>query len=489
MSVTEKVRQKLRDIPDKPGCYMMRDRRGKIIYVGKAKSLRKRVQWYFREASLRSSNPKIRGLINSIDDLDYIVVRNEAEALLSEGQLIKDYRPRYNVTFKDDKRFLLLRANVTAPFPQFRFCRLKRDDNAVYFGPYTSSSAARATLDFLEKRYGLRKCTPRNPDAETYKHCINDIVRFCAAPCIGKVTSKEYHEKFDEACAFLRGERPAVLKEVAEMMEQAAEKMDYEKAAALRDTLTVLKATIRKRGIISSSPEIRATIALKGIKQIQDVLHLNKIPEVIECYDISNISGTFSVASMVCSVNGVPMRNRYRRFKIKTVEGIDDPAMMAEVLHRRFGRMQQEKTQPPDLVVVDGGITQLRAAYAVLAELGIDYITCIGLAKRYEEIYCKDLDVPIRLPKNAPALKVLQQLRDEAHRFAITYHRHLRNKTIKDSVLDEIPGIGDTRKKLLLKHFGSVRQLRKAEIKDIMEVPGIGKELAEMILGMMNDER
>ena len=172
MSVSDKVMQKLRDIPDKPGCYMMRDRRGKIIYVGKAKSLRKRVQWYFRAASLRSGNPKIRGLINSIDDLDYIVVRNEAEALLTEGQLIKDYRPRYNVTFKDDKRFLLLRANVTAPFPQFRFCRLKRDDSAVYFGPYTSSSAARATLDFLEKRYGLRKCSPRNPDADTYKHCI-----------------------------------------------------------------------------------------------------------------------------------------------------------------------------------------------------------------------------------------------------------------------------------------------------------------------------
>lgn len=486
MTTTDKVRQKLRDVPDKPGCYMMRDKRGKIIYVGKAKSLRKRVQWYFREASLRSGNPKIRGLINSIDDLDYIVVRNEAEALLTEGQLIKDYRPRYNVTFKDDKRFLLLRANVTAPFPQFRFCRLKRDDSAVYFGPYTSSSAARATLDFLEKRYGLRKCTPQNPDADTYKHCINDIVRFCAAPCIGKVTSKEYHERFDAACAFLRGERPAVLNEVAEMMEQAAEKLDYEKAAALRDTLTVLKATIRKRGIVVSSPEILAAVAVEGIEQIKDVLHLDTVPEVIECYDISNISGTFSVASMVCSVNGTPMRNRYRRFKIKTVDGIDDPAMMAEVLRRRFGRMQNEKTKPPDLVVVDGGITQLTAAYSVLAELGINYITCIGLAKRYEEIYCKGLDMPIRLPKNAPALKVLQQLRDEAHRFAITYHRHLRNKTIKDSVLDDILGIGDTRKKLLLKHFGSVSRMRKMGIKDIMVIPGIGKELADMIIKTVN---
>ncbi len=485
MSVSDKVRQKLRDIPDKPGCYMMRDRRGKIIYVGKAKSLRKRVQWYFREASLRSGNPKIRGLINSIDDLDYIVVRNEAEALLTEGQLIKDYRPRYNVTFKDDKRFLLLRANITAPFPQFRFCRLKRDDNAVYFGPYTSSSAARATLDFLEKRYGLRKCSPRNPDADTYKHCMNDIVRFCAAPCIGKVTSEEYHEKFEEACAFLRGERPVVLKELTELMEQAAEKRDYEKAAALRDTLTVLKATIRKRGQTPSSPEIRAADALKGVEQLKDVLHLEKDPKVIECYDISNISGTFSVASMVCSINGVPMRNRYRRFKIKTVEGIDDPAMMAEVLRRRFGRMQDEKTKPPDLVVVDGGITQLNAAYNILEELGIDYVTCIGLAKRYEEIYCKGLDLPIRLPKNAPALKVLQQLRDEAHRFAITYHRHLRNKTIKESVLDDIPGIGDTRKKLLLRHFGSVSRLRKAAVKDIMEVPGVGKELAELIVGAL----
>ncbi len=481
MSVSEKVKQKLRDIPDKPGCYMMRNRQGKIIYVGKAKSLRKRVSWYFRDTTFYHANPKIRGLINSIDDLDYIVVKNEAQALLTEGKLIKDYKPRYNVSLRDDKRFLMLRANITAPLPVFKFCRIKREDKALYFGPYTSAASARATLDFIEKRYGLRKCTPQIPDADTYKHCINDIVRYCSAPCIGKVSREEYHQRFSEACAFLRGERPAVLSEVEELMKSAAEKKDYEKAAALRDTLSMLKATIRKRGHVAVGPKIRAEVARKGIKQLQDILNLSNVPEIMECYDISNISGTYSVASMVCSINGIPNKKYYRRFKIKTVKGIDDPAMMAEVLRRRFDRMKRENSHPPDLVIVDGGITQLHAAQQILNELNLGNIKCIGLAKKYEEIYTTDREIPIRLQPTASALKILQQLRDEAHRFAITYHRHLRNKALKESVLDEIPGIGEHRKKILLKHFGSVQRLMKADINELKQVPGIGDEMAVLI--------
>jgi excinuclease ABC subunit C len=226
MKLPDKLRAKLRELPDKPGCYLMRDRNGKIIYVGKARSLRKRVQSYFRDATLRSATPKVRGMVKSVEDIDIVVVHNEAAAVLTEGKLIKAYRPRYNISFKDDKRFLLLRANPEDPFPHFKLVRIRRDDGAHYFGPYASAHAARATLDFVEKQFGIRKCTPRVPDAETYKHCINDIVRFCSAPCINKISEDAYHHRFEEACAFLRGQRPELLKAVRARMEEAAESMD-----------------------------------------------------------------------------------------------------------------------------------------------------------------------------------------------------------------------------------------------------------------------
>ena len=210
MQISDTLQTKLRALPDAPGCYLFRDRRGRIIYVGKAVSLRKRVQSYFREASLRRGSPKLRGLVRSVDDLEVVVVRNEAEAVLTEGQLIKDYRPRYNVSFRDDKRFLLLRIDLREPYPVIRLCRIQREDEAQYFGPYASSAAARAAVDFVEKRYGLRKCAPREPDAQTYQHCLNDVIRFCSAPCVGKVTREAYHARVAEACAFLRGRRPQV---------------------------------------------------------------------------------------------------------------------------------------------------------------------------------------------------------------------------------------------------------------------------------------
>ena len=273
MTIPDKVREKLRDLPDKPGCYMMRDRRGTVIYVGKAKSLRKRVQWYFRDATLRGTNPKIRGLVKSIEDIDLITVRNEAEAVLTEGRLIKEFKPRYNVSFRDDKRFLMLRGTVQDPFPVFRLCRVQREDGAVYFGPYASAASIRAALNFVEREYGLRRCTPRIPDGDTYQHCLNDVIRFCSAPCIGKVDSETYRARFKDACAFLRGERPAVLTRLAELMQEAAEKRDYERAAALRDTLTVLRKTVRTRARMAPTPEMRAQDAQGGIEALKEPSH------------------------------------------------------------------------------------------------------------------------------------------------------------------------------------------------------------------------
>jgi len=481
VNLPSNLKETLRNIPDKPGCYIMRDRRGRIIYVGKAVSLRKRVQSYFRHATFRRGDPKLRGLVKSVFSLDYIVVRNEAEAVLTEGRLIKEYKPRYNVSFKDDKRFILVRGEAGVEFPRFSLCRLKRDDDCIYFGPYVSSPAARAAVDFVEKKFGLRKCAPVFPDAETYRHCINDIVRFCSAPCVGRVTREEYRRRFDDACSFLRGEKPALLAEIRQEMNALAGRMEFEKAAALRDTLRLLESVVRRRVRIAPTPAIRKEDARAGVEELAQVLQLPRTPRLIEAFDISNISGTYAVASMVCSEDGLARRNRYRRFRIRTVEGSDDPAMMAEVISRRYGRLKTEQGMMPELVLVDGGVTQLHAACTALDKLGLGDIPVAGLAKRNEEIYLRDKAMPLLLPENSVGLKVLQRLRDEAHRFALAYHHNIRNQMIRDSVLDDIPGIGKRRKAVLIEKFGSVRRLMNATEDQIACVPGIGYELARVI--------
>ena len=481
MEVSDRVKRKVREAPDAPGCYLMRDRRGEIVYVGKAASLRKRVQSYFRAATLRSAPPKLRGLVRSVADIDFIVVRSEAEAILTEGKLIKDYRPRYNVSFRDDKRFLMLRVDMGEPFPQFKTCRIRKDDGARYFGPYASSPSARAALDFIEKKFGLRKCRAHMPGPEDHRHCINDIVRYCSAPCIGRITAEAYAERVEQACAFLRGETPALLLEVHAAMENAAVARQYEDAAALRDTWLMLKRVVMQRARVVATPEMRADEARRGVEELGRALGLSRPPRVLECYDISNISGTHSVASMVCAVDGLPQPARYRHFRIKTVHQADDPAMMAEVVRRRFERLLRERGARPDLVIVDGGITQLGAAAAELERLGLADLPVVGLAKRYEEIHVRGAPEPLRLAPGSPALHVLQRTRDEAHRFALAYHRRLRARRIRDSALDEVEGIGDRKKEALLAHFGSVHRLRRASEADIAAVPGIGEALAREI--------
>ncbi len=480
MNLPEKVKQKLQNLPDKPGVYFMRDRDGRIIYVGKAASLRSRVRSYFRQATLRSADPKLRGLVHSIHDFDILVTRTEAEAILTEGRLIKDYRPRYNVDMKDDKRFLLVRVNPDDPFPRFEACRIRKDDGAVYFGPYASSPAARAALEFVEKRFGLRVCRPRAPGPDNHKHCHNDIVRFCSAPCIAKVSPEQYRERVNLAIAFLRGEKPEYLEEIKQAMEKEAAEQRYEKAAALRDTLFLLRRAVKERIRARKTLAIKTEDARAGVEELRRVLGLDVPPRVIEAYDISNISGTHAVGSLVCSVEGIPQKNRYRMFRVKTVTGSDDPGMMAEVIRRRFSRALEEKENLPDLVLVDGGITQLNAARAELEALGLRDLPAAGLAKRFEEIHWKPPN-PIRLPADSNALKVLVQLRDEAHRFALTYHRRLRMKRIRESILDEIEGVGEKRKNLLLKHFGSVARLRKATEREIAGVRGVGSAVAKVV--------
>jgi excinuclease ABC subunit C len=479
MQWPENIRKKLRELPDAPGVYLMRGRTGAIIYVGKAVSLHKRVQSYFRDSTYHKAEPKLRGLIRSITDFDVLVLRTDAEAVLTEGKLIKEYKPRYNTLFKDDKRFPLLRVDLHKPFPKFELCRIDKNDGAVYFGPYTSGLAARAALEFVERRFGIRQCRPERPDAETYQHCHNDIIRQCAAPCVGKVTPEEYIERVQTACAFLRGERPEYIKEVRTQMEAAAEKHRFEEAAALRDMMFLLTRAVKEKALVRKTDRMLINDADRGVRELGEALGLAKPPRIIECFDISNISGTYAVASMVTAVDGVPAPQRYRRFRIKTVEGSDDPRMMAEAVSRRYGRLKEEHGAMPDLVVVDGGITQLRAAFQALEKIGVK-IPIIGIAKQHEEIV-RDGQPSIFLPCDSRALRVITGLRDEAHRFAIAYHRKLRAQRIRESALDEIPTIGKKKKELLLKHFGSFERLHKATLEELLAAPGIGPKTAELI--------
>jgi excinuclease ABC subunit C len=478
--IPDKVQATLRSLPEGPGVYLMRDASGRIVYVGKALSLRKRVASYFRESSLRRGDSKLRSLVHSIADLDLIELKTEAEAILMEGRLIKEYRPRFNILFKDDKRFILLRIHPGEPVPRLESCRLAKEDGARYFGPYPNAAAAHAAKDFVQRSFRLRVCRPRHPGPEDHRHCHEDILRTCSAPCIGRITPEAYHERAQEAAAFLQGERPAVLADVRREMMGAAKDLHFERAAALRDTLHLLTEAIRRRIRMARTPQLKADDARAGIQELQDRLALPALPRLVECMDVSTISGTHAVASLVAALDGRPAPARYRRFRIQTVEGSNDPAMIAEVVRRRFQRQDQPGWEKPGLLIVDGGITQLRAARAALRELGLAEVPTVGLAKRFEEVVTgpESRETVLRLPENSPALRVLKGIRDEAHRFALTYHRALRGRRIRESVLDDLPGIGPKRKTLLLQQFGSVARLRKAPVETIARTPGIGPELA-----------
>ena len=451
----------------------MRDRRGVIIYVGKAKNLRRRVSSYFRPGAKHA--PKVRSMVDTVYDFEFMTVKNEAESLLTEATLIKRYKPHFNILMRDDKRYLALRADPTADWPRFTCCRIVRSDGARYFGPFPSAPVVRAAKDFCEKRWGLRECDVIAPDAETHRHCLAKVIRRCSAPCLGGITREDYRARFEEACAFLEGKRPFVLAEVGAQMREAAAKGDFEKAARLRDTLFALKE-MTKQHCVRETPEMRRRNVAEGLSELAAVIGLKAPPAIIECIDISNLFGTHSVASLVVAREGLPDRRYYRHFRIKAVVGADDPRSMAEVVSRRFTD-PEIRLPPPDLIVCDGGVTQLRSTRAELRRLGIDLPT-IGLAEKQELIVVDDGRDDIALARDSQALFVLTRLRDEAHRFAITYHRNLREKSIRESVLDEVPGIGEAKKLKLLRRFKSIHGVARATVEEIARVAGVGSAIA-----------
>lgn len=482
--MNDEIKEKLRTLPDKPGVYIMRDRSGRIIYVGKAVSLRRRVRSYFRPSTMHKGDVKVRSLVNSVQKLDWIILRSEDEALLMENELIKQNQPKYNILLKDDKRYLGIRADIRQPFPKLEPCRLIRDDGARYFGPFpTDGGYVRPVIDYLERRFGLRNCQPIRPDEETYRHCNDDLIRTCSAPCICKVSEEEYRARFDEACACLGGDRRDIIDEVRGKMEEASKECNFELAAKYRDAYLGLVEMVKKkaRGPMAT-PEMHRADAAAGLRQLKEELRLPILPKVIECFDISNTSGLLAVASMVVAVDGLPDRRRYRHFRMQGFDGPNDPAMIAQAVTRRYTRLRDEGQPFPDLIILDGGITQLRAAREALANIGLNHIPTVGLAERFEELVTDDGHAPLLLPRDSDGLMVVTRLRDEAHRFAITHHRRLRNRTVRESALDTIPGIGPAKKMMLLKAFGSVYRLARADVKDLAAQPGIGIELAEAIL-------
>jgi excinuclease ABC subunit C len=593
-------RPKTSEIPDHPGAYLFRDRHGRVIYVGKAKSLRSRVASYFSTGL----HPRTQAMVDTARSVDWILTETEVAALMLEYSLIKEHRPRFNVKLVDDKSYPFLAITRSHEWPRAMVMRGKKRKGNEYFGPYAHTYAIRKTLDQLLRTFPVRTCS--NAMLERQKAqgrpCLLFHIEKCSGPCIGEVSQEDYQAMVDGLAAFLSGDTEAVLADLDRAMWEASERQEFELAARYRDRREDVRRAMLRQEVVTERKENfdlvshhgdeletafqvlnvrrgrvvgeRSTIVdrveeltdaqlmariirelygdtepprevlvslmpdeadlliewlsdsrgakvslrvpqrgakrrlletasinaaeafgrhrlsrqkdhnarAKALRSLQDVLGLAEAPLRIEAYDISTLQGTNTVSSMVVLEDGLPRRSDYRRFKIRSVDGQDDFASMEETIRRRFKAYLREKEKPvaeqgkfsypPSLVVIDGGAGQLGRAVKVLDELDLD-VPVIGLAKKMEEVYLPGRPEPIRIPRDAEALYLLQQVRDEAHRFAITYHRQLRSKSMVDSVLDDVTGIGPKRKRALLRHFGSLKKIRAASEEDLAEVvPG-----------------
>ncbi len=574
-------------LPSGPGVYIMKDRGGRIIYIGKAASLKKRVGAYFRE----SNDPKVNALREKISDVEFIATGTEQEALLLESSLINMHKPKYNVRLKDDKKWLYIKV-TKEEFPRIFLTRDVLKDGARYYGPFCDAGATRRSVKALRRLFPI--CSCKTPGRTGERPCLDYQMKLCTAPFAGKISKEEYAEIVDDLDLFLKGRHKELLLTLEKDMVQASEHLEFERAAIIRDRIKAIKKTISGQKIViprkfdedviglykkgsqacvqvffvregkiidrveffldarlsdeseilasflkqyySKNPApkeillpfefdemdsigtwlmsksgVRLAVPKRGKKHdllimaktnamlsmerkgedvgilnmLQDDLGLETVPRVIEAFDISNIMGKRAVGSMVVFRDGRPSRKDYRRFKIKTVAGQDDVAMLKEVVRRRYRRVIDEAKPLPDLILIDGGRGQLNGALQVLGELGIGGIPAVGLAKREEEIYQAGRPDPLVLQRDSRSLRLLQQVRDEAHRFAVAYHRTLRSRGLKLSVLDDIPGIGRVRKKKLLTHFGSMNDIKKASLEELEGV--VGRKLAERIYSSLHE--
>ena len=612
MPLTEHIQGILATLPTKPGCYIMRNGAGNVIYVGKAINLRNRVRSYFQERA--DQERKVIKLVQQIEDLEWIVVGSELEALILEMNLIKEHRPRFNVRLKDDKRYPYIKVNLSQLFPKVTVTRQMVKDGSRYFGPYTSVWAVHQTLDLLRRIFPYLTCD-REITGKDARPCLYYDIKLCAGPCIGAIDQAGYRQLIEDLCAFLDGHTDPIVSRIQSEMTAAAEALNFEKAAVLRDQLNSIERVVEKQKVISSDQSDSDVLALaradgeacvqiffirngklmgreyfvlegteeipdadvigeflkqfyseaavipdkvllpneveealiinqwlntrrggqkvellvpktgsnselvamaaenavetlqalktqweadknkqtEALAELQKALRLPEPPNRIECYDISNTQGMASVGSMVVFEQGTPSRGMYRHFNIKSVTGPDDFSSMEEVLTRRFKRWQstQESQQVgakpdasfsvlPDLLIVDGGKGQLGRAVKVLEAFDLtERVPVMGLAKQQEEIFRPGTEESIMLPRHSQGLYLIQRVRDEAHRFAITAHRKARGKVGIASRLDAIQGIGPKRRKALLEKFGDIEGIKQASIDALMEVPGITEEIAQ----------
>ncbi len=614
MAAPNSIKEKLEALPNQPGVYLMKDRAGKIVYVGKAVNLRNRVRSYFNEGS-SDTRAFVALLDRVLGDLDTVVVSTEKEALLLENELIKKHRPRFNVQLRDDKNYLCLRLDVSHPYPRLETVRRPKRDHAKYFGPYSSASSIRETLRVVNKYFQLRTCTD-HVLANRKRPCLLFQIGRCPAPCVNPIAPEAYRKNVEAVVLFLEGRSAPLIDNLRGRMNAAASKLEFEEAARLRDQVIALQRSLERQTVATTDevdqdifglhreadritiyllhvrggrisggqahhfssdfPEeellasfvnqyygdenfvpsevvlpaapaevaaleellseskgvrVKVTVPQRGEKvelvklasknaerafserkrsreEVEQVLeklkarlHLSRLPHRMECFDISHTQGTSVVASQVASLDTEPDKARYRRFKIKTVVGNDDFASMHEVLSRRLARGVAENDLP-DLIVIDGGKGQLASAQAAMRDVGVTTVDLVSLAKS------RDLDVadrdaeskrspervflvgrkdPIVLAQNSPELFALTRLRDEAHRFAITYQRKLSRKRGLASKLDEVPGVGAGRRTALLRHFGSLQRIREASIEELAEVEGLGPSVAERIHAFLHN--
>lgn len=458
------IKEKIKDFPDFPGVYLMKDEAGCILYVGKAASLRKRISSYWQKPPAK----KTQALLERTEDIDCIQTSSSAQALLLENTLIKKYKPYYNSALKDDKSYPFIKISAEDAYPFLIISRGKKERGARYYGPYTNAKGLKAAIKTIRTIFPFRSCRrlPKKP-------CLYLHLQLCPGMCVQKVNRRLYRENLSQLGLFLEGRYKQLLEQLKEKMHRAAKRECFEEAAMLRDKISSLSEVITQTG----EPKKQDLIL-----ELQRVLQLARAPQRIEAFDISEISGAGLSGSMVSFLGGWPDKKNYRKFKIKTVSGIDDYAMIRELLRRRYSNRAGRGALPlPDLVMIDGGKGHLSCAQAELRSLGLQELPVITLAKRLENIYTPKGEL-LSLPGDSKVLHLLQRIRDEAHRFAISYHHKLRQKTIRFSRLDEVAGIGPKKKKALLRYFKSVEAIKQASLKDLLKVKSIDRRTAENIV-------
>lgn len=474
MPISDQLKNKLATLPTTPGVYQYKNAKGKLIYIGKAANLKNRVSSYFQAS--RHRDPKTEILVGEIATVDWIVVGSEAEALFLESELIKRYKPPFNIDWKDEKNFIYVKIPVTDEFPVVSYVRRPLDDRAKYFGPFTSSDSLRRAMKVLRRVFPFVTHATLPP-----RGCLQFHLGLCPGPEENAISARDYKHNLKKLMLYLGGHQDKLIATLEREMAQAAKKQNFELAAKTRDQLAALQALPHKR--VFSDQEMFDLTLDQALVGLSDQLGLKGLPRRIEAYDISNFQGTDAVASMTVFQDGLPARDQYRKFKMRA-RGPNDFAMMSEVISRRFALKGEVENWPkPDLVLIDGGKGQLSAALESMRAFEVDLLT-IGLAKREEDIIrsrrydagsdTHDFEI-IRLPHSSQALQLLQRIRDEAHRFAVNYHAHIRDQRVRRSALDEIPGIGPANRKKLIKAFGSVHGVKEADEQTLATVIGPAK--------------